>query len=298
MSKTAAIVVGVDGSASSMKALGWAVDQAVAEHRPLVLVHALVNPTPSWSDVVIADPEATRAALEAEGRKLLESARDRAVAQAPDLEVELTVEFADPRQLLLRFSKGTAMLVLGSRGRGPVKSLLLGSVGVAVTRHAECPVAIHRPMHPGEVRNGVLVATDASEHARPVLEFAFELASLRRLPLTVMYAQWDVETIARYSHNMPAPDPGPEQLELSEALAGMGEKYPEVRVTRAVVGGPPEATVAKAAARMDVLVVGAHRGSRLEKSIYGSVSTSLVEHASCVVVVVPLRTDGPEPDSD
>ena len=58
------------------------------------------------------------------------------------------------------------MVVLGSRGRGPMRTLLLRSVGVAVTKHAECPVVVVRPGNRGLVRNGVLVGADGSEHSQ------------------------------------------------------------------------------------------------------------------------------------
>ena len=283
----AAIVVGLDGSASSMKALGWAVDQAVAERRRLVLVHALGEPSASWSEVRV-DPASTATGVARDAWSIVDGARGRVLAEAPDLEVDQVVEHADPLRLLLQASAGAAAVVLGSRGRGPVKSRLLGSVGLAMIRHADCPVVIHRPGHPGQVRNGVLVATDASEQARPVLEIAFELASARRLPLTVLHCQWDVDTMTRQGLHAHAADPQVEQLELSEALAGMGEKHPDVHVTRTVVPGAPEKVVAQAAELMNVLVVGNHQGSRLGRALYGSVTDALVEHATCPVVVVPV----------
>ena len=85
------------------------------------------------------------------------------------------------------------MLVLGSRGRGQLRSLLLGSVGVALVRHARCPVVVHRPGHAGTVRDGIVVGADATEESLPVLEFAYREASLRKLPLTVLYSYWDIQ---------------------------------------------------------------------------------------------------------
>ncbi len=286
---TGTVVVGVDGSTSARQALDWAVDQAVVEHRQLTLVHALGEPTSTWTEVALTNPPAAYTALREEGQLVLDEARKHALERAPGLEIRELLEFMDPREMLLEQSRGADLLVVGSRGRGPVRSLLLGSVGVALARHAACPVVVHRPGHRGLVRQGVLVAADGSEDSRPVLEFAYHLASLRDLPLTVMHCFWDVESVTTETY-VPTNvvDREAERLELAESLAGMAEKYPDVHVTRTVAHGLPEARVAMAGDRMDVVVLGAHQGSRAQQLVFGSVSLSVVEHATCPVVVVPL----------
>src|SRR6478736_648774 len=88
------------------------------------------------------------------------------------------------------------MVVLGSRGRGRVSSLLLGSVGVAVVGHATCPVVVRRPAR-DRVRRGVLVGTDLTDDSRPALEFAYGLASVRHLTLTVLAFRADFPWFGR-----------------------------------------------------------------------------------------------------
>ena len=88
---------------------------------------------------------------------------------------------------------GTAhLVVLGSRGRGPLRSSVLGSVSASVARHAHCPVVVCRPGGAPDTVHGVLVGADGADASRPVLEFAFLQASLRGMPLTVMHCFWDV----------------------------------------------------------------------------------------------------------
>jgi nucleotide-binding universal stress UspA family protein len=286
----AVIVVGVDGSQSAAQALDWAIDHAVAEHRALTLVHALGYPPAVWTDVGLVDSSAVFKALELEGQQILDHASDRVAERAGAVPVETVREFTDARSLLVRESERAALVVLGSRGRGPVRSLLLGSVGAAVARHAMCPVVIHRPSHRGQVCNGVLVATDASEESQPVLEFAYHVASVRRLPLTIMHCQWDVAGMGLGEQDVPTASLETERLELAVSVAGMGEKYPDVSVTTTLVLGPPEARVVQAVEKMDLLVVGAHRRSTVGRVIHGSVSMSLLEHAQVPVAVVPLAT--------
>jgi nucleotide-binding universal stress UspA family protein len=282
------IVVGIDGSTSAAHALEWATDQAVAEHRGLSLVHALGNPPAAWTDVGLADPPAVFEALELEGQKILDVAAARVAGRASEVPVETVLEFIDPRSLLVRESEHAALVVLGSRGRGPVRSLLLGSVGAAVARHAMCPVVIHRPSRHGLVRNGILVATDAGEDSRAVLEFAYHVASVRRLPLTIMHCQWDVAGMGMGEQDLPRASLETERLELAVSVAGMAEKYPDVSVSTELVVGSPESRVVQAVEKMDLLVVGAHRRSPFGRVIHGSISMSLLEHAHVPVALVPL----------
>ncbi len=284
------IVVGIDGSTSATHALDWAIDQAAAEHCGLTLVHGLGQLPAAWTDIGLADPQAAFAALERVGQQLLDEAAARVAVRAAETAVELVLEFVDPRDLLVRESERATLVVLGSRGRGPVRSLLLGSVGSAVARHAMCPVVVHRPSDRGRVRNGILVATDAGEDSRAVLELAFHLASVRRLPLTVMHCRWDVVTMSSSEQDQPMSALEDERLDLSESMAGMGEKYPDVSVTKTVVTGSPEVRVVQAAEKMDLLVLGAHRHSPLGRVVHGSLAMTLLEHAHVPVAVVPLTT--------
>lgn len=225
------VLVGLDGSPSADRALDWAIDHAVREHRQLTLVHGL-EPVHEHS----------------EAHDILERARQHCREVAPDLAVHVALWTADPRVVLHDLGGAAAIVVVGSHGRGPVRSFLLGSVGLSVTRHAPCPVVVVRPYHPGVVRNGVLVLAD--ERSRPVVEYAFRQAALRDLPLTILRSTDDA-------------------LGVAEAVAGLAEKFPEVR-TRTVTGD-----AARESARMDLLVV-------------GSADVGVVGHAECPVAVVPL----------
>jgi nucleotide-binding universal stress UspA family protein len=291
-SNPATIIVGVDGSESSTRALAWAVDQAVAEHRALTLVHAIHAVLPAYMDAAILDPKEAGTILRAESQKILDAARSKVERSAPDLDVSEILEIADPREVLLELSQDAAMVVLGSRGRGKLRSLLLGSVGVALVRHAHCPVVVHRPGNPGTVRNGIVVGVEASEESQPVLEFAYREASLRNLPLTVLHCYWDIQagsTPAGIVYEAVV-DVDAERAVLSEAMAGMSEKYPDVGVSTLMARGLPHEVLAHLGERMNLIVVGAHQARRAAQMVFGSVSVGLVERATCPVAVVPVAT--------
>jgi nucleotide-binding universal stress UspA family protein len=284
------IVVGVDGSTSSTRALTWAIEQASVEHHAITLVHTVDIETASYSDVAFVYPQEVRDELRAEGHRTLATAHARIVEAAPGLDVNEVFGFDDPRHVLLDMSEDAAMVVVGSRGRGSVASLLLGSVGVALTRHAFCPVVVHRPSNPGAARNGILVGADATEGSRAVLEFAYRQASVRDLPLTVLHCYWDMQSPTAAAYIVPSSqaDLDTERLYLGETLTGLAEKYPEVQVKIETSYGLPQQALVHRGEGMNLIVVGGHHGSAVSQMLLGSVSTTVVEHAACPVAVVPV----------
>jgi nucleotide-binding universal stress UspA family protein len=271
------IVVGVDGSPSSATALAWAADQARRRGRPVTVVHAVGAQEAVWTDQSGADNRPGTDHTRATAQGLLDEAAAEVQRRAPGVEVRDLLRVADPRDVLLELSQEAEMLVLGSRGRGMVRSLLLGSVGVALTRHAACPVVVLRPSNPGLVRNGVVVGAEGTAASAPVLEFAYQQASLMELPLTVVHTGAAV--------GLKASDD--DRLLLAEAVAGMGEKYPDVSVRTEVVRGLPDSTLVGLSDRMDLVVVGRDQ-SRGADLLHVSIATSVVEQASSPVAVVPI----------
>lgn len=139
------VVVGVDGSRTSISAVDLAFDLASRREAPLLAVHAwempaLLGPTPAWTPEEIADRLVAEKALLAES---LAGHSDR----YPDVEVRSTVRLGGAAEVVLAASGDAQLVVLGSRGRGGFTGLLLGSVSHAVVHHATCPVAIVHPPH-------------------------------------------------------------------------------------------------------------------------------------------------------
>ncbi|TIC83248.1 universal stress protein [Nocardioides sp. GY 10113] len=290
------VAVGVDGSESSELAVAWAAEQAAAEARSLTLVH-VINPVGAvWLDEDGHDTRGDRGTLEGAmtgAEKLIAAARDAALDLAPNLEVHSLIRVDDARSVLIEASERAACIVLGSRGRGPVRSLLLGSVGVAVTRHAACPVVILRPSEPHQPRHGVLVGVDATEQSRAPLEFAFRQAAQRGEPLTVLHAFGDVLATLVEPHLVSGTGTEIEEQRavLAEIVAGMGEKYPDVQVTYELARGLAADSIIARAEGMDLVVVGSHHGGAASEFLLGSVAASVVEHAHRTVAIVPSGAD-------
>ena len=135
------VVVGVDHSPSSVHALGWAAEEA--ERRSWPLVPVLVREPAGLATTADGAP-VDLARLEESERAALSAA---AHGHHPRLRVEPEVLTGHAAHALLEFSEPADLVVLGARGRGGFRSLLLGSTSTAVAEHARCPVVVIRPPH-------------------------------------------------------------------------------------------------------------------------------------------------------
>jgi nucleotide-binding universal stress UspA family protein len=134
------IVVGVDGSASSKAALGWAIRQAD-------LTGAMVDAVIAWhypGEYGYPTPIADDANYEELATKVVTDTI--AAVAGPDAPVEIRprVVEGNPAMVLLRAAAGADLLVVGSRGHGGFVEALLGSVSQHIVHHAMCPVVVLR----------------------------------------------------------------------------------------------------------------------------------------------------------
>lgn len=135
------VVVGVDGSPLSEAALAFAFDAAAARGVPLVAVHtwwdALVDPTMA--------PLIDWEAIEADEGEVLAERLAGWTSKYPDVPVERVIRRDRPAHVLAEQSERAQLVVIGCRGRGAVRGLLLGSVTHSLLHRAACPVAVVRP---------------------------------------------------------------------------------------------------------------------------------------------------------
>jgi nucleotide-binding universal stress UspA family protein len=126
------VVVGADGSAASCAAIAFAAEEAVLREVPLLAVCALADSPGSLG-----------------GASRIQEAFDRDIAQwekqQPELTILRQISLGQPRTALLDAASGAQLLVVGTRGRGGLKGMPLGSVSQAMLHHASCPVGVARP---------------------------------------------------------------------------------------------------------------------------------------------------------
>ncbi|MDN5892517.1 MAG: universal stress protein [Nocardioides sp.] len=288
------IVVGFDGSTHSERALAWSIEQAGLENRTLTLLHAVDPGQYLTMHLEGLAPTPISVTLHDAAEEMLRGAATFVKEQDPTLEVVTVVRMVDPRTALVDASEAAEMIVVGSRGRGPVARLVLGSVSTALSGSAGCPVVVIGPRTDDEdQRRGVLVGVDGTESAPSAVEHAYQLASLRGLPLTVMHVFAD-PTWVEGPRDIPYDTPGYEEqrLLLDQAVSGMREKYPDVETTNMFSRGLTDDALIRVSRSMDLVVVGPHRRRPfIGRLLETNVAKSLTHRAPSIVIVLPKPDD-------
>ncbi len=266
------VVVGVDGSPFSDAAVTWAVTYAAAHHAPLVLLHGVGD----LGDSLIPYRVDAREMLTRESHRITSHALTLVHSRDPDVDVSVHAVLEDARSALLGVEHA-GMLVVGTRGRGSIRTLVLGSVSQAVLSHADVPVTVVRRAEGREDPDAapVVVGVDLDDTARPALDIGFEIASMTGRSLDAVHAWSAVHEL-------------PEERErgLAEVMAGYAEKYPDVAVATRMVDSSPVPALVRESETAAHLVVGSRPHGRRARH-FGSVGRAVVEHAHCPVTITP-----------
>ncbi|MFE6900026.1 universal stress protein [Streptomyces sp. NPDC057717] len=288
------LVVGVDGSESSMRAVNWAADEAVLRKVPLRLVYASL--WERYEGAALAETLGTTSEQALEDN-ILDTAARRAQRRGADLKVTTEVLPEDAVSALLNEGRNACALVLGSRGRSRVAELLLGSVCLEVAARANCPVIVLRGGHDNQAGNGMLrrIALGVGEERQnsEALRFAFQEAQRRGAALDAVRA-WRCPAHESVDHLLLAGEPARLHEEraveiLESALNQFAAEYPSVELRRRTAEGPARRVLLDASTRADLLVVGARRRQGHPGLQLGQVAHTALHHSRCPVVVVPQR---------
>jgi nucleotide-binding universal stress UspA family protein len=299
------VVVGTDGSPQSWRAIHAAAWEALARRLPLVLVHGYPADPYSWygwAPMYVGPAYDPREAASA----LVEETANEVRSAYPDLTVTTELHVGTGAHALAAASHDATLVVVGSRGRGGFAGLSIGSTAAQTAAHATSPVLVVRPVDGDDADpidaapaaagpRPVLVGVDGSPVSEGAVQFAFESAALRRVPLTAMYVWWQLPTHT-FGPDLPRRDGYDEALEeaerlLGEMMAPWIAKYPDVEVRlRAVQGMNPSHELVEASREAGLVVVGSRGRGGFAGLLLGSVSRDLVGHAHCPVAVVhPAR---------
>ncbi|MFQ1002422.1 universal stress protein [Modestobacter sp. SSW1-42] len=296
------VVVGVDGSPGSRAALVYAFAAAARRGAHLDVV-ATFSVQAVWiGGYPLGMPmvSALREGTETRAQDLVDQVRhDPALAAVPgaaDVPTRLIVSVGPAAQRLVDTSATADLLVVGSRGRGAVRSVLLGSVALHCVTHAHCPVAVVHPTPAGHRQDRtVVVGVDGSAASRTALEAAVAEAARLDTGVAVVTAyeladHWvDLTTVV-----VPSEDQVRWELQrgaeamvddvLAAHRAGTGGPAPFVEVV--VTEGPAADVLLRWGADAALLVVGARGRSELRGLLAGSVALACAMHGAGPVLVV------------
>jgi nucleotide-binding universal stress UspA family protein len=281
------IVVGYDRSKDARTAARWALDEAArtgalveffyAYEWPLWAPAASMVPAPA----VWPDGETEQAIKES-----LQAAVTAAKDSHPGVPTQISTVYAGAALTLIERSHHAGLIVVGSQGNSAVAGLL-GSVSVAVSAHAHCPVIVARgdaaPTLP------VVAGVDDSPSAHLALDFAVEQAAGRGVPLRVIRTWPPVTGIWEDTPMVTHAVTTDERRPLDELVAGLRGKYPEVEISAEAVVDHPAHALALASTTAQLLVVGTRGRGALRGTLLGSVSQHLLRHSACTVAVVRER---------
>ncbi|MET8679705.1 universal stress protein [Streptomyces sp. NPDC004647] len=282
------VTVGLDGTAESLAAARWAADDADRRRVTLRLMHA-------W---ILLSEEAPGVPREKDqnywARRIVHDAQTELRRSHPNLTIIEDLVAEEASSALLRAVGESKMLVLGSRGLDTAESFFLGDTSLHIVARADGPVVLVRAGAGGELpvarEGGVVVGLGLGHPADDVVEFAFEDAAARGVPLHAVhgrrlpvgaYMPWGVD-----------PDVAEEvakaaQKDLDYVLGPWREKFPGVHVIDGVRLESPARAVVRAASGADLLVVGRRKHRHALAPRINHVVQAAVHHADCPVAVVP-----------
>ena len=228
------VVVGVDGSEESLRAVEWAALEARRHSSPLRIVSApALVPRMHASS---ASPEEIACALRGIAAQALDAAITRSEEVAPGLPLTTGLLSGPPPLAVAESGAEASMLVVGARGAGGFAAMVLGSVSRYVASRAPCPVVVVREENMA-VHREIAVGVRDPQDTGAALAFAFEEAALRDADLVAVHTwYWYPSAPHRSAPGSAADRPGPD--------LGRGRQQPGRRaegVAREVPGraGPP-----------------------------------------------------------
>ena len=289
------IVLALDGSESSIQArdlvagLPWPTGTAMCVVCAYELPVDWTGAVGAWTPWVGDAEDAMRDELTAELERLTEPLAGRG------WQLERRVVKGRPASAIVDVARNfeADLIVLGSRGRGPLTTMLLGSVSAEVVDQAGCSVLVAR----GSEASRLLVATDGSDAARAVPDIlsawgafrgeAVETISVAPLPERSLDLLSEVYTLGAYRSDDDRQGLLDRHRRLAEEMAQLLAERDFVATASVLAGDAAHEIIASAERRGVNLIVTGTRGLHgVERVFLGSVARNVLLHAPCSVLVV------------
>jgi nucleotide-binding universal stress UspA family protein len=290
---TGRIVVGIDGSPQSGKALEWAVARARLGGEQLELVNAYsTTPTLDFFGYHGVAAGQQVAWFMQFSEELLAAAAAHVGEVAPELSCAQSSRLGHPALMLSAASEGAVAVVVGRRGLGSAAGAVMGSVSNRLTVQAKCPLVV---VGDGELPTAgpIVVGVDDSPFGTNALRYAIAEAAVRGTSVRAVGAyqvthqaiQADPELVTRLRADVEA--------EAEATIGGaieqaQGTNPPRVTVDHVAVEGRAADAILSHAEDAQLIVVGTHGKGLLRRVLLGSVSRQVLNDAERPVAVVDL----------
>ena len=277
------IVAGVDGSPAATTAALWAAHEAAMRNVELTVLHVVHSAPEVWPQMAwpaVAVPPVVGEAQLAEGERIL---GDTLAVIAK------TTGSRQPRRITTRLCVGAVvptlsgptdeephMVVVGRRGRGGLRRVLLGSVSSAVVDAARCPVAVvHHHLSPVQAGGApIVVGVDRSPASESAIAIAFDEASRRAADIVAVYS-FDYADASKAAEL------------LVPTLSDWQARYPDVTVRGLIARDHPADALLDQSRHAQLVVVGSRGPGRFAGELLGSVSAAVVQACRVPVIVAP-----------
>ncbi|MDY6995657.1 MAG: universal stress protein [Actinomycetota bacterium] len=270
----AGVVVGTDGSDSSLLAVRWAAHEATYRRAGLTVAHVVadsapgVNGPPDAGDIVTRAVEAADSGAHGIG------------------EVRVAQPHGRPVAALAELSRTAELIVVGGHGRSGKHRRDLGPVAHGLVQHAHCPVGVVRddPAPSWRAHRPVLVGIDGSRASKLAAAVAFEEACWRGVELLALHVCHDTEAPPATGRRDPGLIEAAEAI-LRRSLAELRERYPAVSVSHLIRFANPARQLLVQGERAQLVVVGSHGRGGFTGKLLGSVGTAVAQDARASVIV-------------
>ncbi|SDD57919.1 universal stress protein [Natrinema hispanicum] len=296
-----AVLLPTDGSDGALAGAKRGIDLATTVGAE---VHVLsVADTTDFDDLsLVLDTDAVaeeRDALEADAESAVEAVATIAQEQAPDLEVTTAIEQGTPFQCIDDYvdTAEIDLIAMGTKGRTGLERVVLGSVTENVLRTVDIPVLVVPPAAESvsltrETTEHILLPTDGSEGAAAAVDRGVHLADVFD---SMVHALYSADTSRLTMGSKPSTILSELERTGETALESVRDraKASGVSVTGTVANGPPARVILEYADEkaVNLIVIGTHGRSGLERHLLGSVTENVVRNADVPVVCVPMPNE-------
>lgn len=285
-----AVLVGVDGSHASYKAVWWAANYA--KHAGLQLQIVCAYSLPSYAAVsfdatytAIGDDNAAHH----DAQEILSKAK--AVALEQGVDATTLIVTGDPSSVFVELSRNYQLIVIGNRGKGGLAERLLGTTSSSLPAYAYCPIVVvpytdddGQRIHLNNTISRVAVGSDESKWGLKALEIAANLADSWNAELDVISAVPSVQGAEGDTAVM-----GSYMEDLEERVKPILQRLPDLKIHLTVVPGSAVDALTQASLNHDLVVVGSRGRGGFTGLLLGSISQGLLQHSSRPVYVVPRK---------